>query len=135
MLGAGIGFEPAANFQPIDGRQQQIEHDEIGQRLSRFSERLFSRRHASHAKTFLGQIVIDQLQQILFVVDHQNPLFCHQATLGHGSACKHAHGKTHSRVMYRTNGDRCAASADTEIGMPVIHDSVGQATIRVLGAG
>ena len=72
MLRARIGLQTSADFQPVDGRQQQIEQDQIGHIAVAAAQRLFAGRNADNSEAFLVQVVADQLEKILLVVDNKH---------------------------------------------------------------
>ncbi len=72
VLRTRIGLQTPADFQPVDGRQQQIEQDQIGHVPPRRRERLFAGRDANDSEAFLVQVVADELEKILLVVDNKH---------------------------------------------------------------
>ena len=82
MAGAAVGLQQAADFQAIDRRQEKVEHDQIGQMLAGRRQRFFAGRDALHPIAFLGQVVVDQLQQVFLVVHDEDPFAGHHASPG-----------------------------------------------------
>ncbi len=92
VLGAWIGFEQPAQFQTVDARQQQVEHDQIGLRGLCFLQSAFARCDARDSIAFLGEVVIHQFEQIFLVVNDEDPFAIHRRALQHGGCVSRHQG-------------------------------------------
>jgi hypothetical protein len=89
LLGLGVGLELAADLEPVDARQHEIEQHEIRQLEAGRAQGVFTRLDAHHAVAFLGQVVSDQLEDLALVVydedgflGHRTPRYGCLATVG-----------------------------------------------------
>ncbi len=78
----GVGLEPAADLEPVDAGQHEVEHDEVRQPRARRGQRVFPAGDHRHAVAFLVQVVLDELEDVALVVDDEHVLFGHRRSFG-----------------------------------------------------
>ena len=72
VAGLGVALEPTADLEPVDHRQHQVEHDQVGRLAANHFERLVAGGHAADAVALLGEVVADEFEKILLVVHHKH---------------------------------------------------------------
>ena len=78
LLGLGVGLELAADLETVDARQHEVEQHEVGQLETGRAQGVFTRLDADHAVAFLGQVVLDQLEDLALVVDDEDGFLGHR---------------------------------------------------------
>ena len=68
----GVALEQAANLEPVDSRQHQVENQQAGQILAGHLEGLVAGVRHVHPVGLLLEMVNDQLEDVRFVIDHQD---------------------------------------------------------------
>jgi hypothetical protein len=69
--GGRIGAQRAADFQPVEAGQHQVQQDQIGRSPPRFREHLGAGRQRLHREAGAAQAVRQQHRDVGVVLDHQ----------------------------------------------------------------
>jgi len=80
MLGAGVLLEMAANLQAVHSGKHEVQEDEIREQDLGGAQGLLPRGHPGHPEALLGEVIAQQLQDVLFVFHYQNVLVGHDSS-------------------------------------------------------
>ena len=76
-FGSAVFLQDLAHLQPVHARQHQVQQDQVRPQSSGPRYRVRPGRHRFHPVAVSSQVVPQQLDDIFFVFDNQNSLFCH----------------------------------------------------------
>ena len=61
-----------ADGQPVNSRQHDVEHDQVGLDLAESAQRLGAIPHSLHLVALAGQVQARELDDVILVIDHQD---------------------------------------------------------------
>ena len=76
-LGHRVGLQLAADAQPVEAGQHEVEDDQVRRLCVDGRQGVFARGHARHLIALLQQVVADQFPDVLFILYDQNRLLKH----------------------------------------------------------